>query len=430
VTNLRQRLLNFARWRAGLGLALVLGSVTGCSKSQSLKCDEAKCGASERCVQDECRPSCSASPECAAGQSCAAWGFADGSQGSYCVVLPDAGTGSTTRTACTANASCNVSEGEFCVSGTCRLACTSHFDCQSLGQCASGTDSAGNSGHYCDSALPEQPGQFYTHCPSGTDAECDSANGFLCVGSGAGDLDAYCSIDCSDDTVCAPGFACAPLTRSPCVDTCGLTGAPKDHTCIPLTQIGPGQPFQCGSHGVTRNVCRPRKFCTSCSSDSDCLAVPNQICAADQSGAKICTELCDPLHPSCPWGTATACGIWDRDLGLATCAHRFGQCVGTGKSCEPCQRDTDCGTNGACTASSFTGERWCVDFNVSCSCGGNVDVNGTCTGGGCPKTPGGLSMICEDDPTLTGSTTGLCVGANTAEGILQSSPQTGCWPAR
>jgi hypothetical protein len=414
---------------AGLTLPLA------CSKSAST-CDESKCASGERCVQNACRPACSTDPDCGAGQNCRGWAFPDGTQGQYCVVLPgsDAGTGdgasAPVSAKCAANADCATGQGEFCVGGLCRLACTSHFDCQGLGECTNGTDSDGNTGHYCDLSLPQKPGQFYTHCPSGTGAECDMTNDFFCVGAGADDLDAYCTTDCSDNTTCAPGFACTPLVRSPCDNDCGLTGTgKKDLQCVPSDQIGPGLAFQCGNHGVVRNVCRPQEFCTSCASDVDCLAVPNQICAADQSGAKICTELCNTTHPSCPWGSAAVCNVWDPVLGLATCAHRFGKCVGTGKGCEPCEKDSDCGTQGVCTVSTFTGEHWCVDFSVSCSCDGNADENGLCTGGGCPKSPSGLQMLCEDDPATTGSSTGICVGANTVSTVL-TSPQTGCWPAR
>lgn len=408
-----------------------------CNKTKVVQCDEAKCASGERCVQDACRPSCTTSAACSAGQSCALWGFPDGSQGDYCVVAPgaDAGSGSggsqgsiPVSKTCSANTDCASDPGEHCVNGTCQLSCSSHFDCQGLGQCTSGTDSDGNAGHYCDLSKPQKPGQFYTSCPSGTGAECDASNDFFCIGAGAGDLDAYCTTDCSSDDTCAPGFACTPLTRSPCSDDCGLTGTPKDRMCVPSDQIGPGQPFQCGSHGVTRNVCRPRTFCTTCETDVDCLAAPNQICAADQSGAKICTELCDPTVPSCPWGNAGICGVWDQDLGVATCAHRFGKCVGDGKSCDPCEKDADCGSNGACTESTFTGEHWCVDFDVTCSCDGLTTTDGLCTGGGCPMSPSGLELECQL-PSATASA-GFCAGANTVSGFLASasSPQTGCWP--
>ena len=330
-------------------------------------------------------------------------------------------------TKCSLSTDCDAAQGESCVDGACRLPCHSHYDCQGFGECVNGTTSEATSVHYCDLSHPQKPGQFYTHCPNG-DSDCDTGNGFLCIGAGTDDLDAYCSVDCSADTDCADGFACSPLTRSPCADDCNLTGVPKDRQCVPSAQIGDGKPYQCGSHGVTRNICRPRKFCSTCATDADCLAAADQLCAKDKSGAKICTQLCDQQHPSCPWGSATSCGLYDQDVGAPTCAHRFGSCTGDGKSCDPCLKDADCGSNGACTASEFTGEHWCVDFNVTCSCMGLTETSSACTGGGCPNSPSGLTMQCVDTALMGMS--GVCNGADTANTLLGGSPQTGCWPAK
>lgn len=367
------------------------------------------CAKSE-CLRDDCRTSAPDEAGASAGSA----------------PRPDAGApGVLPSRSCTANSECPEDQGQSCVNGSCRLSCTSHFDCLGLGECASALNANGEAGHFCDPTRPQKIGQFYTHCPRGN--ECDSAHAFFCVGAGADDLDAYCTTDCTDDAACAPGYACTPLTRSPCQDICNLKGNPKDRQCVPSDQIGTGKPFQCGSRGVTRNACRPRRFCSPCANDDDCLAVANQVCAKDESGTKTCTQLCDLKNPSCPWGTAAKCGVWDTDLKRATCAHRFGRCTGSGKSCEPCLKDADCGAQGACTTSSFTGERWCVDFRVSCSCGSAADSSGVCSGGGCPETPGGLRMQCSDQtPSMADS--GVCVGAYTSS-ALGSSPQTGCWPA-
>lgn len=403
-----------------LGLFAGLSSMafSACSKSECLLAD---CQTSVPTENTAGQPS-SAGTSNSAGTSSSAGGSSSGSAG-----LAGGSPGIPSDTSCSANAECPADKGQSCVAGTCRVACTSHFDCLGLGECASGVDADGASGHFCDLAHPHTAGQFYTRCAAGT--ECDAANGFVCVGAGTDDLDAYCTTDCSDDSACAPGYACSPLTRSPCTsdNACNIKGNIKDRQCVASDQIGPGKPYQCGSRGVTRNVCRPRKFCSSCESDDDCLAVANQVCAKDKSGTKMCTQLCDLKHPSCPWGSAAECGIWDKDLNQPTCEHRFGKCKGTGKGCEPCLSDVDCGKNGACNSSSFTGERWCVDFSVSCSCVDAADSSGLCAGGGCPQTPGGLDMLCSDATPETANSA-FCVGAYTSSG-LGSSPQTGCWPA-
>src|SRR6185503_2407597 len=182
----------------------------------------------------------------------------------------------------------------------------------------------------------------------------------------------------------------------------------------------------CGTQGVERSVCRQREFCSPCDTDADCLAVPNQICARDGSGEKICTRLCDPGTRSCPWGNASECGNFDKDVGAPTCAHRFGSCHGTGQTCQPCRGNADC-PGGGCTSSSFTGERWCINFDTQCSCK-KVDATGTCNDGGCPDSPGGLPIQCVG--TEDSSLFNICYAANSGtQSLLGSSSQTGCWAA-
>jgi hypothetical protein len=90
-------------------------------------------------------------------------------------------------------------------------------------------------------------------------------------------------------------------------------------------------------------------------------------------------------------------------------------------------RDRDCRETGICYGSTFTGERYCIDFaeDARCSCVDESISGGVCKGGGCPDTPGGLEMLCYvgNDPTGPG----LCYGANSTANPLLGSPQTGCW---
>jgi hypothetical protein len=325
-------------------------------------------------------------------------------------------------TPCAEDSECDEGHGFACVEGECSYECQSHADCIEVGHCDTRTVD-GKQRHFCvDDAAPPEPGKLYTGCPLGN--EC--ADPALCIGAGPGDLDAYCTVDCSNDDDCAAGYYCGSMSRSPCADACGEPGQPTDARCVPADQIGATGPYHCTDLGLERSVCRQREFCSTCSSDADCLAVPNQVCAKDKHGDKICTRLCDAGTRSCPWGNAGECGLFDDELGVPTCSHRFGQCYGTGQVCEPCRTNADC-PNGACTSSQFTGERWCVSFDTHCECK-NVDSSGVCSDGGCPDSPSGLAVQCVGTKGSPLFNTSYAANSGT-DTLLGSSPQTGCWGA-
>jgi hypothetical protein len=322
---------------------------------------------------------------------------------------------------CSSDSTCDTAHGFSCVEGNCLYACDSHFDCAGVGLCRTLGE-----GTYCSpEAEPSPAGTFYTSCPSGH--ECDEEAGYFCVGAGSGDLDAYCTTTCADDAACPTGYFCESSGATPCEDACDVSGDPTDPKCVPASAIGDGQDYQCTARGVERYQCVKRRFCAECETDEDCRSVPGLICARDEGGAKICTPICDPGLNSCPWGNAAICGLWDEELGVATCSHRFGACKGSGAPCEPCTRDRDCGETGLCYGSSFTGERYCIDLDQSASCScSNEDVSGgVCEGGGCPLTPGGLEMLCYVGSNANAA--GICFGANSSDNPLLGSPQTGCW---
>lgn len=306
----------------------------------------------------------------------------------------DDGTGETAVlagrfTPCASDATCDTAHGFSCVTGRCRHACSTHFDCLGTGTCA---PLAGSGQRYCEPfAAPLRAGGYYTTCPRGT--ECTEP-GFTCLGAGAGDLDAFCSATCAGDGDCPAGLQCDRVR---------------------------------GENDQIENRCVPRGFCAACETDADCLGLPEGVCARDASGQKICTKRCEPGVASCPWGNAAECGVFDPELGVPTCSHRFGSCRGTGKSCEPCVRPEDCG-GGACSGSGFTEERWCVDFDVTCSCAGLPTQSGVCGGNnGCPRSPGGVAMLCYDDPRDQQSSASRRCFAGDPVSSFSGSPQLGCW---
>lgn len=384
--------------------------------------------------------------------------------------------------ACTATSECDTDIGLGCVDGTCRyVGCKTHSDCLGVGLCSEGTDDTGKKVLACTDGPAGSPGQFGAKCPGDktpvactTDTacapdqgchptlkrclpkcgaagecpsfapvcttttsgdlctECDEENGFSCIGSGPGDVDAYCGKGgCQSDSDCGPGFGCQTLrtSRVPCAATCGFQASTATN-CVKADELGPGKEFSCGSVSLLRNLCVKREFCSACETDDDCRAIPNQVCAKDQSGTKICTTVCDPeVSNACPWGNAGSCAITDTEKNVPTCSHRFGSCAGTGGSCEPCVDDLDC-PNGLCLTSTFTNEHYCVSLSQSCDCTGlPVEQGVQCQGGGCPQTPGGATMNCYGGSSVQAGGSPLyqkCVGANVNTNPL-ASPQAGCW---
>lgn len=495
-----------------LGLVLLGAlSLPGCSKEEAKcegveiggecqqKCDVAKCAdpANMKCVQNACFKMCTELKDCPVGYYCMD-GIADDKQpGKFCAVAPfaekDGGTGM--YEPCAADAECDTQRGYSCVDSECRLiGCTTHADCAEIGLCTSGKDATGKTVLACKKDTTYPKGQFGSSCPGvasadggttgdgGPNAECDQDNGFTCLGAGPGDVDAYCTkTGCQADTDCATGYFCATVrtSRAPCSANCGLA-ASQATTCVPSADIGAGKEFSCGPVSLLRNICLKRDYCNECTSDDDCRALPGHVCAKDTKGNKKCTVVCDPnIQNACPWGNASICDVHDSELGKPTCAHKFGDCKGTGKGCEPCIDDLDC-PGGLCLTSDFSGEHYCVDLAVKCTCfkctadadcpngkckglcGGVapacttdaecgtqtcVKGNGYCEGvilnqdatcavlptgfdSKCPKTPGGLTMTCYGGYAIqsTSVVKDTCVGANVNPNP-QATPQTGCWPA-
>jgi hypothetical protein len=428
---LRHSVISF--WLAVFSLALPFA---GCSSSEPLACDgDDDCSATERCaggqckrrgcaacpdgarcVADECRDECTRVDDCEADEVCAVWRFENAGEASVCSTLEGR------YTACGSDDECDQQAGFSCVEGSCRVACRSHDECSSVGHCA---PLAG--GMYCVAGAPTVRGQHGARCASGS-SDCDTEGGFICLGAGPGDLDSYCTSDCSGDSDCPAGFLCGTQRTAPCTRACDLPGDPNRPDCAPVAEIGPGLRYECGNLAVIRRVCERRSFCSPCERDEDCLSVPGQICARDESGERICTVPCDPNANSCPWGNAARCGQFDAERGIPTCSHRFGSCRGTGKGCEPCLRDSDCG-EGICSTFGFTGERFCIDLDAACDCAGDADRNGVCLGHGCPTTPGGLDMVCLQSRVVGDPLGERCISASSVvSGTLGTSQQAGCWP--
>lgn len=435
----------FGRWLviAGATGAAGLASFTGCGSSCDgvevngqcqTECKDELCSVpGAKCFENACHPPCSTSEDCPPGETCHLAITDNGSKASICTGAPKPIEG-TTGWPCKASADCNTDYGFRCIDDACALTCDLHAQCNTGSCTGDAKDTEGSAVHTCEKdKFLHGKGQYGSTCPNvagadgGASAGCDASNDFKCLGEGPGDVDAYCAQQfCGSDDDCPSGFFCSTerADAPPCEDVCDLSGSPMNPQCIHSDQIGADKHYSCGPVTLVVNQCRHREFCNPCKSDSDCFGKPNQICAADQSGEKICTVLCDANLNSCPWGSAAVCGNWDKELGRATCAHRFGSCHGTGAGCEPCREETDC-PGGLCIQAMFTGEQYCVDLTTKCECPAGTAQS--CSGGGCPPSPSGAPLVCLGGDAYDNAANGkICFGANTD---LGGSSREGCWPS-
>ncbi len=493
----------FVRVLVLAALAMSLGIGAGCSSNKGCpgikingqcekKCVDSACSAGTRCVtfgdqNNACEPACKTNADCPIGRDCERYQFGDGTIANYCVYLPYSKGGRTGQhEACQTSDECDAPRGYTCIGQSCEHACGHNSDCPDGFICGKDAkqDDKGSSTRYCvkdgggkagdactgnsdcsqrawlecNAGKCEMPkGRFGTPCPNGK-SDCDTADNFTCVPPDNEDPAPYCAqLDCAADADCPTGYFCS-LQRTgttPCKDACNgsIKGDSTVKGCAQGADIGDGKKFQCGPVSLLRHMCMKRQYCNACETDADCSQENGQICAKDKGGHKICTFLCKVGTTSCPWGDASACGVWDKDLGKPTCTHRAGTCHGKGNGCDPCVDDNDC-PNGLCLSDTYSGERYCLSMKSSCSCplgpagcdpSGNNPNNpcySECEGGGCPTSAGGVKMFClggpQYDPKYSSPGTPLfnkCVEGysyyKAGNGITTSTEaRSGCWLAK
>lgn len=317
-------------------------------------------------------------------------------------------------------------ENNTCVDNTCQLACDSHRDCFGDGSqdCAPAIeDDTGAAINTCQSnskgagvglSCPfgsecADPMVWNAHaCGDGT--KCDPASpscasgacqALTCTGQGEGDADAYCtSVDCSADTDCPGGFYCGLVricdpadVQEPCLDASAFADGGAG------TLPGPA--------GGLRNMCIKRAACAPCETDLDCSEVDGQVCA-DQAGAKICAARCTKESDCAPG--------YGCDMTQGVCLHKFGACKGTGKFCEPCVNDLDCGPADG-TVSCFANDNGagCFDFSFPDTCATDAD---------CPTSPSGTHGTCLDANYVA---TDSSVYLHCYVPIDDNTYKSGCW---
>jgi hypothetical protein len=282
--------------------------------------------------------------------------------------------------------------------------CASLFSCKTTGercdlsQCGGAADACKIDTEACYAQANCNIGK----CPDGSACtvfscspqECTAE--LTCISNGDGDAAAYCTKnDCADDSDCPGGYYCgvthdprALCDSNPPKGNNGFCGKVSINTpCVPESDLGNGNTLFEGQLCLLRKTCLVRTDCAPCTTDLDCTGIANRCVSMPGESQKRCARDCLTLK-ECP-GDAYACTAIDEanpDAGRV-CRHKFGACTGTGKFCEPCQNDTECGPltgTGACY--EFDGEQR-VCFSA---CNSNAD---------CPTAPSGAPGVCLlDDP--------------------------------
>jgi hypothetical protein len=344
------------------------------------KCTDDKCAPGNVCVDNRCKRTCSTHLDCNAGQGCA---VAPREGGGEIAVCQASGKAAGIGTSCPFGSECDgmlaCPNGGACDPSACGgkpdeckldvAACKREEGC-TKGRCA-GDDSA------CT----------VTTCAA---SECKP---LACRTTGAGDADAYCTVaDCEADADCAPGYGCG-IVRDPHA-ICGASPAkPKDglEPCIdPANYAANGATYREGPISLLRNMCLKRDQCATCETDLDCSALatasqsgklePTQRCI-DIAGSKRCARNCATSNDCDPDARCTE----------GSCVPKFeGGCVGTGKFCEPCKNDVECGgtADNSMMCGSLSGnQRACIDGALPDACPGGSSKE-------CPKSPSGKSGVC------------------------------------
>lgn len=342
--------------------------------------------------------------------------------------------------------------GNICVDNRCVLECTSHGDClddgtqncapakeddtgratmtcqsnsQSFGiglKCPFG-DECGNvhacstTGERCDPAqcngapdtckLDEKACFAKANCHIGTCPDGSACTKFsctaqectanlTCITKGDADADAYCTkTDCDGDADCPGGYYCGAIRdprelcdSMPKKGNSNLCGTPPvGAACVPASDLGKDNTLFEGQRCILRKACLKRNECAPCATDLDCsTGIANHCITMPMEAQKRCAKECV---------TSLDCGrdhiCQDLDGTTKVCVHRTGACVGSGKFCEPCLDDTDCGPLTG-TSVCFThndGQRGCADTAFPTPCMSDAD---------CPKSPSGAPGFCYDDP--------------------------------
>ncbi len=293
-------------------------------------------------------------------------------------------------------ASLCTNANNVCVDNDCALQCTSHLDCAIGQNCAAAKEDG--TGAMIETCQSNGKGSIGSKCPFGTECKTlmtcgdgspcpttgsckvGTCKALVCLSSGSGDADAYCTLDdCHGDSDCPGGYVCDTI-RDPHQICGGATpdpnvgGTTTDPCVDPSKNAANGTTYAAGQFCTQRNQCRIRAQCDPCTTDLDCSLVAGRHCAQGN-----CAEDC-ASDADCVNGFVCTSG---------ECLPRSGSCsaaAGTGKFCDNCRTQADCGKGLLCAELDPGGARTCLN-----------ETGSACTSDAtCPTSPSGLHAICAD----------------------------------
>lgn len=318
---------------------------------------------------------------------------------------------------------------------SCHKVCTQQGECPFGWYCNDGAVTSKNGASWCvqsTTQLAQGTGQWGTPClpagGEGSNSACDTADGFICLGTRPTDANAYCTIaGCSQDSDCPGGWWCktadvAPnvttatrsfgQTRTVCVPRDYCAPCTMDHDCPPTAGGTPQHCLQVASSdgGTGGGFCTPQCAATAdCALDATCNS-QYTVCQPASNGPCQTDDDCpasNGTYQHCLAGQCTPecasqsdCGGSQKCDNWALCVPRAQECVGSGNFCDPCRSDADCTQGGTCVYADYSTERYCSVPVTTGSCPtstqAGAEFNNPSTGQ-CPPAPAGSPA---SDPKL------------------------------
>lgn len=355
------------------------GRVCVAGACRDVACLHTSCNAYSTCVGGNCIPRACASGLCEGGWACLDGGCVDvGCDGVHCA---DGGTCALGRcdgnTACT-NGRRDVGEADVDCGGTC-APCTDGKACSIDGDCASGSCVAGDGGRVCGSLC--EPGAT---CGSNPTAPCRTGV-VSCSGGTSACIDGPPSPDgvtCGDTELCLGG-SCVPCMAgrgcSTNLDRCrdGVTN------CTPRPSCEDGTHHRdAGAECGVDQVCASDGRCVACDEGASCTGNPTAPCRAGVISCSTGTPRCLDGPEA---ASGTSCGV-DRVCRSGSCVS----CV-SGMTCAanpgaPCRvGSTTCGAASGCVdGAAAPGGTGCGTDQV---CNGNGQCVACAAGTACSTNP-------------------------------------------